>query len=238
MKNEEQLFSSRLLARLQGTNAPVDMAVLARPGREIDEHLHQLKKWGHELQPDVIIYQWYINDMELKKEYRPRTNRLWRQLFFHSKLRQSSYFWFFLDFSLDTLLPSDALSYERYIANHFKEGSAGWLLFERYFSEWAMSAKELTPRVIVALYPHLSLKDGASPAIRPEIVDIHTRMLSLCRTNNIVCVDLSTPLTKFRDSRAIKATSFDDHPSIEVHRVIAEALYEIFRGGTVKLPSS
>jgi hypothetical protein len=40
------------------------MAVLARPGREIDEHVQQLKKWGHELQPDVIIYQWYINDDE------------------------------------------------------------------------------------------------------------------------------------------------------------------------------
>ncbi len=227
VRNEEQLYSSRLLTRLQGANRPVDMAVLARPGREIDEHLQQLKKWGLELQPDVIVYQWYINDMELEKEYRPRTHRIWRQLLFHSMLRRYSYFWFFLDFSLDTLLPAATLSYESYIGSHFKEGSAGWLMFERYFSEWAMLAKELTPRVIVVLYPHMSLKDGSPPTIRPEIVDIHTRMLSLCRTNNIVCVDLSASLTKFGDSRAIKATPFDDHPSAEVHRVIAEALSEV-----------
>ena len=96
-----------------------------------------------------------------------------------------------------------------------------------------MLAKKLTPHVIVALYPHMSLKDGAPPVIRPEIVNIHTRMLSLCKTNNIVCVDLSTSLAKFDDSRAVRATVFDDHPSAEVHRVIAEALYEIFSGGLI-----
>ena len=240
VRNEEQLFSSRLLARLQGTNVPVDMAVLAGPGREIDEHLQQLKKWGHELQPDIIIYQWYINDIDPGKEYRRlMPSRLWRHPYFlHAMLAKYSYLWFFLDFSLDQLLPSATLSYERYIANHFKEGSEGWSLFERYFSDWALSAKELTPRVIVALYPHMSLKDGASPAIRPEIVDIHTRMLSLCRTNNVICMDLSTSLAKFGDSRAIKATPFDNHPSAEVHRVIADALYEVFRAGTVNLPGS
>ncbi len=239
VRNEEQLFSSKLLVRLRETNAPVDMAVLARPGREIDEHLQQLKKWGYELQPDVIIYQWYINDMELETKYRPRRDRPWRYPWFlHSVLLKSSYLWFFLDFSLDTLLPSAILPYESYISSHFKEGSAGWLLFERYFSDWAMLAKELTPRVIVALYPHMSLKGGAPPVIRPEIVDIHTRMLSLCKTNNIVCVDLSTSLIKFDDSRAVRATAFDNHPSAEAHRVIADAIYEVFRAGTVKLPSS
>lgn len=236
VKNEEHLFSSRLLTKLRGTNLPVDMAVLALPGREIDAHVQQLKKWGHELQPDVIIYQWCINDIELKREDRPRRNRFWRHPWFlHSMLLKSSYFWFFLDFSLDTLLPSTTPSYETYISSHFKEGSEGWLLFERYFSDWAMSAKELTPYVIVVVYPHMSLKDGAPPAIRPAFADIHTRMLSLCRTTNLICVDLSTLVAKFNDSRAVKVTSFDDHPSIEVHRLVSEALYEIFREGTFEL---
>lgn len=234
VRNEEQLFSNRLLTRLRETNVPVDMAVLARPGREIDEHLQQLKKWGHELQPDIIIYQWYINDMELEKQYRPRTDRPWRHLFFHSILQKHSYLWFFLDFSLDTLLPSATLSYESYIASHFEEGSPGWLLFERYFSDWARLAKGLTSHVIVALYPHMSLKNGAPPVIRPEIVNIHARMLSLCRANNIVCVDLSTALAKFDDSRAVRVTAFDNHPSAEVHRVMAEALSEVVGAGELK----
>lgn len=234
VRNEEQLFSSRLLARLRETDMPVDMAVLARPGREIDEHLQQLQKWGQELRPDVIIYQWYINDMELEKQDRPRTDRIWRHVFFYPILQQHSYLWFFLDFSLDTLLPSGTIPYEsyaRYIADHFNEGSAGWSTFERYFSEWAKLAKELTPHVIVALYPYMSLKDGFPPAIRPEVVDIHTRMMSLCRTNNVLCVDLSASLVKFEDARAMRATAFDDHPSAEVHRVMAEELSEVIGAG-------
>lgn len=179
VRNEEQLFSSRLLTRLRETNLPVDMAVLARPGREIDEHLQQLKKWGHELQPDVIIYQWYINDMELEKKHRPRTNRFWRH-------------------------------------PHF-----------------CIPCCRRTPTIaFFGFQPRY-----AAPVMRPEIADIHTRVLALCRANNLVCVDLSTALTKFEDSRSIKVSPFDDHPSAEVHRVMAEALYEIFRGGTVKVLS-
>lgn len=237
VKNEEQLFSSRLLTRLQGANVPVDMAVLAQPGREIDEHLQQLKKWGHELQPDFIIYQWYINDMELEKQDRPQTDRIWRHVFSHSFLQEHSYLWFFLDFSLDTLLPSATVPYEsyaRYIADHFKEGSARWLVFEEYFSEWATLAKELTPRVIVALYPYMSLKDGSPPTIRPEIADIHTRMMRLCRMNDVVCVDLSASLVNFKDAQAVRATAFDHHPSAEVHRVMAEVLSEVIRAAELE----
>ncbi len=237
VRNEERLFSNRLLTRLRETNVPVDMAVLARPGREIDEHVQQLKKWGYELQPDVIIYQWYINDIELEKEHRPRRDRLWRHLFFHSILQKYSYLWFFMDFSLDTLLPSSTLPYEIYMSSHFKEGSAGWLLFERYFSDWTMLAKELAPRVIVTLYPHMSLKAGAPPVMRPEIADIHTRMLSLCRAKNLICVDLSTSIAKFDDSRAVKTGPFDNHPSVAVHDLIADALYGILEDGKVKVAS-
>ncbi len=240
VRNEEQLFSNRLLSKLQETKAPVDMAVLAQPGREIDGHLQQLQKWGSELRPDVIIYQWYINDIDTGKGYRKlKPNRLWRHPWFlHSMLVKNSYLWFFLDFALDRLLPSATpLSYESYMGSQFKEGSAGWLRFEQYFSDWARSAKALTPRVIVALYPHMSSKQGTPPVMQSEIADIHTRMLALCRANNLVCVDLLPPLTKFEDAGTIKATAFDNHPSIEVHRVIGEVLYQIFSEGTVKLPN-
>jgi len=64
-------------------------------------------------------------------------------------------------------------------------------------------------------------------------MDIHSRMLSLCKTNNIVCVDLSTSLVKFDDSRDVRASAFDNHPSAEAHRKIADALYEVLRADKV-----
>ncbi|OQW32795.1 MAG: hypothetical protein A4E19_05405 [Nitrospira sp. SG-bin1] len=127
----------------------------------------------------------------------------------------------------DRFLPSGTPSYESYLSNHFKEGRPDWLLFERYVSDWAMSAKELTPRVVVVLYPHMALTNGAPTVIQPEIADIHTRMLSLCRRNNVPCTDLSSSLAQF--------DAFDNHPSAEAHRVIAETLHQILREGTVKV---
>lgn len=229
VRNEQQLFSSRLLARLGESGMPLDMAVLAFPGREIDGHLQQFKKWGKELEPDVIIYQWYINDIELEKAHRPRQQKPWQQLFFYTTLARNSYLWWFLDYSIGRLLPPPSQSYGSYISSHFKEGSAGWLEFERQFSEWAMLAKELTPQVIVALYPHMSMTPGLPPIVPSEIANIHARMLTLCVANNLVCPDLAKWLTQFDDSQTIKATAFDDHPSAEAHRAIADALYETLR---------
>ena len=230
VKDEDQLFSTRLLRALRESNPAVDMAVLARPGREIDEHVQQLKKWGTALTPDAIIYQWYINDMQLGTSRKPKTERLWRRPSrVYSTLHGISFFVFFLDFCLDTLLPSGGESYESYLADHFGEGDEAWHVFEERFAEWALSAKELTPRVMVALYPHLRLRSGDPPAMLPEIVDIHARVLALCRRNNLSCVDLLPALATFPDSRLIQASRFDGHPSAEAHRVIAEVLFEAIR---------
>jgi len=229
VRNEQQLFSSLLLAKLGESGMRFDMAVLARPGREIDGHLQQLKKWGKELEPDAIIYQWYINDIELEKDHRPRRQKPWHRLFFHATLARNSYLWWFLDDSVERLLPPPSQSYESYISSHFEEGSADWLAFEQQFSEWTMLAKELTPKVIVALYPHMLMTPGEPPIVSSEITSIHARMMTLCVENNLVCIDLSKWFIQFDDSQTIKATAFDGHPSAEAHRAIAEALYETLR---------
>lgn len=225
VRNEGQLFSSQLLARLKKSGASVDMAVLARPGREVDGHRQQLEQWGRELKPDVIIYQWFVNDIELEKRDRPRAWTPWRRLFFFNALKDNSYFLFFLDFSVERLISGAASSYEEYFSIQYEEDSDNWLAFEEEFREWAALAKRLTPRVIVALYPYMSLPPGEHPAVPTEIKDIHRRMYKLCRINDLVWLDLSNMLTRFDDSRTVKATLFDAHPSAEVHRAIAEALY-------------
>ena len=92
-----------------------------------------------------------------------------------------------------------------------------------------MLAKKLTPHVIVALYPHMSLIPGKPPGLPLEIAKIHDRVSQLCMAHSLVCLDLSKWLMRFDDSRAIKATPFDGHPSAEAHRAIAEALHETLR---------
>jgi len=105
VQREQELFTNRLLMMLRRDNPDTEMAVLARTGREIDGHLMQIAKWGEEIDPDIIIYQWFVNDVDIDdKSLRPN-RRVWRRLFFHRTFVRHSYFWFFLDSNLDRVLP-------------------------------------------------------------------------------------------------------------------------------------
>jgi lysophospholipase L1-like esterase len=217
--DEMLLYPDRLLAQLRAVNPAFTEATLAQPGREIDNHLAQLLKWGEEIQPDLIIYQWYINDIELDKSHRPGPNkRIWRQLFFHGRMLQYSYLWFFLDYVLDVKLPSSERRYQDYIAAQYAVNSDEWTRFTQLFHAWAAAARRLTPRVIVMLVPHIME--------RIELAEFHERLTELCRQEGIVALDLIPWFDAFKDdySQAF-ATPFDNHPSALAHQRMADALY-------------
>jgi lysophospholipase L1-like esterase len=235
IKDEQQLFTARLLSGLREMSPDTEMAVLAYPGREIDDHLEQLKKWGGDLQPDVVVYQWYINDMQLDKAIPPRTAQLWRRLFFFPLLNRHSYFSFFVTYNLDSLLPSSGPSYGSYMANRYREGSVEWQSFHGVFSEWATFAKTLTPNVLVALYPQLLLIPGEPPVLAPEVVDLFGRVYATCMAAGLQCVDLTGRLTGFDDSGDVMSTRFDGHPSAAAHAVIAKVLLASLRSTSPEL---
>ena len=56
------LYPSRLLAKLREVGSYY-MTVQAEPGRAIDEHVLLLDRGVGRLEPDVIIYQWFVNDI-------------------------------------------------------------------------------------------------------------------------------------------------------------------------------
>jgi uncharacterized protein YeaO (DUF488 family) len=153
VKDEGLLYPSLLGQRLRSIDPGVEVAVLARPGREIDGHLAQLHKWGKEIAADLIIYEWYINDLEIDKSDRPGRDRGWRRFVFPGFVTQRSYLWYFLDYRIGTLLP--VTRYEDYMRAHFHRDSEGWRAFAEQFHAWAAEAKQLTPNVLVALYPYL-----------------------------------------------------------------------------------
>lgn len=220
VRDEALLYTNRLLEKLKAANREFELAVLAKPGREIDEHIAQLQQWGREIQPDVIIYQWFINDMELDKSNRPRpTGRIWRRAFFHGPLMRWSYLWFLLDYRLDLLLPSDAQPYREYVLANFGPGTAGWSVFTDLLGVWISEAKRLTSKVVIMMYSH--------PRSLATFAGIHAGIARLCERSGVVAIDL-TPLmaTRFEGNEAqIHASPFDGHPSPSVHALIADVLH-------------
>ena len=204
---ESQLYSQLLLDRLRQRNPRIEVAALAKGGREINGHLEQLQRHGTELEPDAIVYQWYVNDIELDKSGRPQARLPWRELFFHRPLAAGSAFWFFLDFSIAQLWPTNR-TYAEYIETDYAPGSENWRHFETVFGEWASEARRLTPRVLVALFPRVKPPDQI---FFPEI---HERVHRLAQSHGLEALELVDAFSGLEgDLSQLHASRFDPHPN-------------------------
>lgn len=222
VQDERLLYTARLLDRVRQNCPETEMAVLASAGREIDVHLEQLRTWGGEIDPDVIIYQWYYNDLEIDKSQRPgkRDAPPWRRLFFHYLFAEYSYLWFFVDDRLALIWPSGSESFADCFTRTYGDGTPGWLEFERLFRAWAEEALRLTPRVIVALYP-------PNPGFEEPFAMIYLQMTELARDVGVEVIDLGAAFSAVTaDLSTLDATPFDAHPGAEAHRIMADALYD------------
>lgn len=136
------------------TDTTHQLGLIAAPGRNMGEHLAEMLALRDELQPDVLIYQWYVNDLEVAG-LRPDAERRWQRGWWHQPLRQHSYLYFFLDNRLSMLLPPPTRSYRDYILQDFHPGSAEWAEYERLFHSFAVHAAEVSPRRLMVLYPQV-----------------------------------------------------------------------------------
>jgi hypothetical protein len=157
----QNVWPEQLALALERAGAPHEMAVLALPGRDIPNHVEQLDRWAEEIQPDIFIYQWYVNDVEVAP-HRPHDVRAWQQWPGHERLRRWSYLYYFLDNRLATYLHAPDRSYVQYILDDYAAGSLEWSDFERYFHTLAMRAKELASTRLIVIYPQVPYR-GTSP---------------------------------------------------------------------------
>lgn len=157
---------------LERDGTPHEMSVLAVPGRDIPSHVQEVKQWLPDVQPDIFIYQWYINDIEAIY-HRPENKRWWHALAAHDTLRKSSYLYFFFDDRFSKLLPPSDRSYVDYIVQDFIPGSLEWSEFERLFHELLMRVAPYAKRRMLVLYPQVPFT-GSYP-LQP----IHDRLRAM-----------------------------------------------------------
>lgn len=163
-------WPAKLLAALNAQGPAYDMAVFARPGREIDGHVAAMESAAADVSPDIVVYQWYNNDVELVKTGRPAGHRGWRGWSGHETLKRWSYLYFALDFAVDAFLPQAGRSYVQYLEEDYAEGTAGWRAFTQAFHTWAAWATGYANRTIVLLYP---------PVPNTALTDLRRRVAAL-----------------------------------------------------------
>ena len=144
-----------------------ELSVFARAGWEMDDHLRVLRQKGPGFKPEIIVYQWYLNDLEIRRQHSfvatsPvwQTIPWWRRWPGHDWLWRHSYFWHFADTMLTPLIYGDE-SYTQYLARTYGKDTLGWAVFERDFRRWLTLATSLARRVILFLYPGTELAGQA-----------------------------------------------------------------------------
>jgi hypothetical protein len=172
VRDWQEVWPEQLALALEHAGMPHEMAVLALPGRDISAHVEQMEQWASTIKPDVFVYQWYVNDIEITSE-RPRNRRAWQQWSGHERLRRRSYLYYFLDNRLSTYLPPPDRSYVQYILEDFAPGSLEWSEFERLFHALAMRAGEFAPVRMIVIYPQVPYR-GTS-----RLKPIHDRVIAL-----------------------------------------------------------
>lgn len=163
VKRWTDLFPFRLLSRLNEHGERYEMETISRGGRNIDGHLKELKKVVGDLKPDMIIYQWYINDLEYGARRIKTPVMIWRKSPYHKRLLETSFLYFFLDNRLGVLIGSYGQTYPDYLKENYGFGTANWTRFREYFHRWAVYAKSQAKRIIVLLYPVLPYAGDVYP---------------------------------------------------------------------------
>ena len=213
---EADIYTSRTLAALRAGGYPsAVMEVFALGGWEMDSHVAAIERHGKRCRPDVIVYQWLVNDCEIDcKARRPGGGVApWRSLFVHPILARTSYLWFFLDDRLVNLSGPGMDAYYGYLRAEFTGDTPAWRTFERSFVRWARYAKSLTPDVIVLLYP-----DEPVGAIRQ-------RVAALCERESVAVLDLQSAFDSHDGpEQELSASPYDRHPSATAHDILAREL--------------
>jgi hypothetical protein len=207
------------LAAAMEQRGPVEMAVFAAPGRGITEHIGVLDRYGAQIHPDVVIYQWYVNDVEVIGQ-RPRNERVWQRWPTHRWLRQSSYLYYFFDHRASALLPQPERSYQQYILEDFVPGRPEWAEYERAFAELSARAAAIAPARVLILYPQVPFRGGY------PLQPINDRMKALAAKHGYAVVDLTDVMNTFNTHASI----FDAHPNERAHALIAAEVLKALEG--------
>jgi lysophospholipase L1-like esterase len=165
-------YTSKLLDLLNADGRRYDMQVNARPGTSVDSYARWAGIEVPRIDPDLVIYQWDANDLEIGKPH-PIVRRSWREWPTHPWLMHHSYLYYFLDRRSIQFVPPRTSFYTNYLLHSFEEGTTSWARYRDSFHRWAVYSTAQGARALVVLYPQVPFR-GANP-----LATIHARMKAL-----------------------------------------------------------
>ncbi|MCW5198487.1 hypothetical protein VU06_01910 [Desulfobulbus sp. F3] len=180
------------------------------------------------LNPDFILYQWFVNDMDIKRDASKfkvppfvSNKKMHRFLIEHSVL----YFLVQRGWGSARVMLGHQMDYPDYLKRELGDPKS------KYAVAASSQLKNLLDKLSGRNIPHgiVLFPDAGSKQSEYKLGFLHEQVLNLCRERQIGCLDLRDAYKKFDgDVKVLWANIFDPHPSAVAHREAAEKIIDFF----------
>jgi len=221
-------MTERLESMLRSEGLEVEVLNFGHPGDETVDHVRTLKDVVLPVEPDFVLMQWYINDVEGRdKSSRPPVHRLIPSDESTKWLRSHSALFDVVDHAWLKLQWRVGLSepYLHYMDRRFSDPTShDMVAAESALREFISTARAAGVGVGVVAFPHIV------PSKTPEdfpLAYLMDRVSDICAAEGVDCVDLRRELLNVSGTGWF-ANRLDPHPGPRTNEVAAKAVAEEF----------
>ena len=226
---EDERFSSIIELKLNGTNDNYEVLNFGRPGAETIDHIRFLDDIL-ELNPDFILLQWYINDVEgHDKSMRPRPYRLIPSDYLSGLFHRNSALYYLINRKWNALQRNLGLSstYNQSMIMRFSDSTSDDSRRANHeLNEFINRVKNNNIALGIVLFPPL-IETGGNVNNYP-FGFLFDRVMGACHKNAIRCVDMRPEFTNITPVSDLRVNRFDSHPSAYANKIAAETILEAF----------
>jgi hypothetical protein len=224
---QEDRYSDLLHMRLP---ARFEVLNFGTPGANTPEHRNLVAGLLPRILPDFVLLQWYVNDMEDDDvRGRPTFEPLVPIRGWHDWLGANSalYSVASMQWAAAEIAFGRTTSYSDYLQRRLGDPNGHDAQLDRQImlDLIALCRRANVPLGIV-LFPDTTGKLGTNY----PFAYLHERVLSICREQDVPCVDLEPSFSMVKEHRSLWANRLDHHPSARANAIAAERILETYSG--------
>ena len=222
---QEDRYSDLLQARL-----PSHFEVLnfGTPGANTPEHRSLVEHLLPAIHPDFVLLQWYVNDMEDDDTVgRPTFRPLMPVRALHRWLNDASALYTVANMKWAEAQVAFGMStsYSEYLHHRLGDPNSHDSQLDRHLLLDLIARCRLAGIPLgIVLFPDTA---GALGADYP-FAYLHERVLEICQTQNLTCLDLQHDFSLVKDHRRLWASRLDHHPSALANEIAAVRIFETY----------
>lgn len=223
IKNINNRFSNLLEKTLNNEGYGIEIYNFGVQGANINEEKKLLKLAIEKVSPDLIIWQYFMNDIESEPttsliNFKQKTKEMYKNPLFADLMERSYVFNFFYYRLSPALNPKTANKtiYDGDLYRNKKE----WIQFKKKIENFIFTLKENETQVVVIIFPYMNLIGSNYPYF-----DIHKKIVEVFKNKNIPAIDLLEIYLDYGSAKLI-VNKFDYHPNEKANNLAFKELYK------------